>query len=484
MASGDIDSGNHYKAYWCRVLQHQPNKPVVQRARQRVRAALVAVAVLAAGAGTVQVATMRTAPGSGFSTLATVGAEPTGPPGPTGGMTDGGGSQFQPPGLPPSMPDYQGGNNLPPLDQNSGISIYNSGNPQAPQQVPGQQGGQQPQQSWDQPAHGTQMPNYSTAPGYTQGPGKPNPDYQAPQQNSPQQGQQSPQQGQQQQQQQQSPQQSQEQQQNQPEQQQQQEQQDQGDQQRQQRCQAMSQQMDQFIQTAQQVADVVQQVGDAAEVVLPKGGGGSLGPDGERSPGRLPTQPLECGDCPPDRLPEGLPCEKVKAGPLRGLCNLANMIERECDPRAGDPECANQVPVCLKKDSWQAFQPEIIAERDEYIRLGKEFIQRNGGAVYKRDMTPELKDRKKRETDAARTADPVKYAGKQVGHGPDMVWGGGPGKLDARDLFPMDGPLNQSIGGQSNAFDTGYKATDFVKGVWSSAPKMKDKRCVATVPVF
>lgn len=104
------------------------------------------------------------------------------------------GGAFQPPGLPPQMPDYQGGINQPPLDQNSGISIYNTGSPGA-QQVPGQQGAQQPQQGWDQPAHGTQPPNYSTAPGYTQGPGKPNPDYQAPQQ-GPQQ-QQAPQQGQQ-----------------------------------------------------------------------------------------------------------------------------------------------------------------------------------------------------------------------------------------------------------------------------------------------
>ena len=475
MGGEDQDHGNHYRASWCRILQQQPSKPGIQRAHPRVRAALVAVAALALGAAGAQVATSYTTPGSGFSTIATVGADPTGP---TGGPGDGGmnGGQFQPPGLPPQMPDYQAGNNLPPLDQNSGISIYNSGAPQAGQQAGGQQGGQQPQQGWDQPAHGTQPPNYSTAPGYTRGPGKPNPDYQTPQQNSPQQGQQQQQPSQ-------AP--SQTQQPEQPEQQQQedQSQQDQGDQQRQQRCQAMSQQMDQIIQTAEQVADTVQQVGDATEIVLPKGGGGSLGPDGERSPGRLPVEPLECGDCPPDRLPQGLPCEKLK-GPLKGLCNLANMLERECDPRSGDSECANQVPVCLKKDSWQAFQPEIIAERDEYVRLGNEFIDRNGGTVVKREMTKELNDRKGRETDAARTKDPAKYAGKQVGHGPDMVWGGGPGKLDARDLFPMDGGLNQSIGGQSNAFDPGYRATKFVKGVWSSAPKVKDKRCVATVPLI
>ncbi|WP_234708505.1 hypothetical protein [Mycobacteroides abscessus] len=156
-----------------------------------LRRASAVVAVVALAVGGAKVASDRTLPGSGFSTVATVAADPSGPTGGPGGGPGGmNGSQFQPPGLPPQMPDYQGGINQPPLDQNSGISIYNSGNPQAAQQVPGQEAGQQPQQSWDQPAHGTQMPDYQTNPGYTQGPGKPNPDYQAPQQQSPQQGQQ------------------------------------------------------------------------------------------------------------------------------------------------------------------------------------------------------------------------------------------------------------------------------------------------------
>lgn len=108
-------------------------------------------------------------------------AEPTGPPGPTGGgMTDGGGSQFQPPQIPNQMPDYQSGNQ-PPLDQSNGISIYNTGSPGA-QQVPSQQGAQQAPQQAQQPAHGTQIPDYQTAAPYTQGPGQANPDYQAPQQ--------------------------------------------------------------------------------------------------------------------------------------------------------------------------------------------------------------------------------------------------------------------------------------------------------------
>ncbi|MBE5460955.1 hypothetical protein E3G69_000750 [Mycobacteroides abscessus] len=156
-----------------------------------LRRASALVAIFALVIGGAKIVDVYTLPGSGFSTVATVAAEPTGPPAPTGGMTDGGGSQFQPPQMPSSMPDYQGGNNQPPLDQNSGISIYNTGSPGA-QQVPGQQAGQQPQQA-QQPAHGTQIPDYQTATQYTQGPGKPNPDYQAPQQNAPQQ----PQQGQQ-----------------------------------------------------------------------------------------------------------------------------------------------------------------------------------------------------------------------------------------------------------------------------------------------
>ncbi|QCH23420.1 phospholipase A2 [Mycobacteroides salmoniphilum] len=157
----------------------------------RQTSAFVAIMTLAIGGA--KVASDHTLAGSGFSTVATVAADPTGPTG-GGGMTGppGGGSQFQPPGSPPQQPDYQGGINQPPLDQSNGISIYNTGAQDAPQQV-GQQAGQQPQQSWDQPAHGTQPPDYSTPPGYTQGPGQPNPDFQAPQQQSPQ-GQQ-PQQG-------------------------------------------------------------------------------------------------------------------------------------------------------------------------------------------------------------------------------------------------------------------------------------------------
>ncbi|WP_394355646.1 HNH endonuclease [Mycobacteroides abscessus] len=90
-------------------------------------------------------------------------------------------SQFQPPQMPNQMPDYQGGNygsNQAPLDQNSGISIYNTQAPSISNNgSQGSSGQQGPQQSWDQPAHGTQIPDYQTATPYTQGPGRPNPDY-------------------------------------------------------------------------------------------------------------------------------------------------------------------------------------------------------------------------------------------------------------------------------------------------------------------
>lgn len=138
----------------------------------------------AVAAAAVTVGNSDSGPNLGFSTVQTAGAEPTGP-GPTGpGGYGPDGGAFIPPSV-PSMPGYQGGNQ-PPLNQDNGISIYQTGAQDAPQQS-GQPGGQQPQQGWDQPAHGTQPPDYSTAPGYTQGPGRENPDYQGPQQGSQQQ---------------------------------------------------------------------------------------------------------------------------------------------------------------------------------------------------------------------------------------------------------------------------------------------------------
>lgn len=172
-----------------------PMKSPKTRIPVGVRRALAATAITAVAMAGWHLNT-STQPGIGAIGLVPgATAEPTGPPSP-GGMTDGGGSQFQPPQMPGQPPEYQGGNQ-PPLNQDNGISIHNSGAPQAGQQ-PGQQGGQQSQEGWQTPQHGSQPPDYQTATPYTEGPGQANPDYQAPQQNSPQQGsQQQPQQQQQ-----------------------------------------------------------------------------------------------------------------------------------------------------------------------------------------------------------------------------------------------------------------------------------------------
>ncbi|WP_134073769.1 hypothetical protein [Mycobacteroides salmoniphilum] len=138
-----------------------------------LRRAAASVAIMALLIGGAKVASIYSAPGTGFSTVQTAAADPTGPTGPGGaGMTGppGGGSEFVPPSM-PSMPDYTGGSQ-PPLDQNNGVSIYNSGVQSAPSQgnsYPNQaQRGQNPDGTWQTAANGEQNPpNYSTAPAYT-----------------------------------------------------------------------------------------------------------------------------------------------------------------------------------------------------------------------------------------------------------------------------------------------------------------------------
>ncbi|CPW51689.1 Hypothetical protein ERS075595_00886 [Mycobacteroides abscessus] len=121
--------------------------------------------------------------GLGWFTPATVPQAHAQCPPDCGGGSNGGSygpdaSQFQPPQMPNQMPDYQGGINQPPMDQNSSISIYNTQAPSVSNNgSQGSSGQQGPQQSWDQPAHGTQIPDYQNATPYTQGPGKPNPDF-------------------------------------------------------------------------------------------------------------------------------------------------------------------------------------------------------------------------------------------------------------------------------------------------------------------
>ncbi len=83
-----------------------------------------------------------------------------------GGGDNGGGSygpnasQFQPPQMPAQQPDYQGGINQPPLDQNSGISIYNQNPAQGGQSAPQQAGQNIGQQTGQRAAHGQPLPNY------------------------------------------------------------------------------------------------------------------------------------------------------------------------------------------------------------------------------------------------------------------------------------------------------------------------------------
>ncbi|MGC7344943.1 hypothetical protein, partial [Mycobacteroides abscessus] len=122
--------------------------------------------------------------GLGWFTPATVPQAHAQCPPDCGGGSNGSGSygpdasQFQPPQMPGQMPDYQGGINQPPLDQNGSISIYNTQAPSVSNNgVQGSSGQQGPQQGWDQPAHGTQIPDYQNAAPYTQGPGRPNPDF-------------------------------------------------------------------------------------------------------------------------------------------------------------------------------------------------------------------------------------------------------------------------------------------------------------------
>nr|WP_237080268.1 DNA/RNA non-specific endonuclease [Mycobacteroides abscessus] len=122
--------------------------------------------------------------GLGWFTPATVPQAHAQCPPDCGGGSNGSGSygpdasQFQPPQMPGQMPDYQGGINQPALDQNSSISIYNTQAPSVSNNgVQGSSGQQGPQQGWDQPAHGTQIPDYQNAAPYTQGPGRPNPDF-------------------------------------------------------------------------------------------------------------------------------------------------------------------------------------------------------------------------------------------------------------------------------------------------------------------
>ncbi|MBF9350644.1 hypothetical protein HA138_12775 [Mycobacteroides chelonae] len=328
--------------------------PDVQKAQRRVspatRRTLAAIAIAALMIGGAKIASDQTMPGSGFSTVQTAAADPTGAPGPTGGPGMDGGQQFQPPQMPSSMPEYQGGNQ-PPMNQDNGISIYQTGAQGAPQQGSQSGGQQQPQQGWDQPAHGTQPPNYSTAPGYTQGPGKPNPDFQAPQQQSPQQGQQ-PQQPQQQQPSQ-APMQTQ-----QPEQPQ--NKQDDTTQQlndRQQQCQAVAQS---FGNPAEEVLnEVVGEIPDALRSLLPNGGlprQGGPSRSWSKEPFPVPLPGGGCnGQCPPPEV-------KAQWGVIRtdqvnGFKSQINSLD---DMKSVARELEDSKSDLLSKCQWAGYLLAVV----------------------------------------------------------------------------------------------------------------------------
>jgi len=84
------------------------------------------------------------------------GGMPSGPPG--------GGTEFVPPSI-PAMPSYDPGRGQPPLDQNNGISIYNSAAPQPGQAAqPSQAPVQNQDGSYSRAANGEQQPINHNAP--------------------------------------------------------------------------------------------------------------------------------------------------------------------------------------------------------------------------------------------------------------------------------------------------------------------------------
>lgn len=136
---------------------------------RRVSGTAAVVAVLAAAIG---VPVMSPQPDAGTNPVLAIaradcppdcgggpgnGGTPTGPPG--------GGTEFVPPSI-PAMPSYDPGRGQPPLDQNNGISIYNSAAPQPSQAAqPSQAPVQNQDGSYSRAANGEQQPiNYNNAP--------------------------------------------------------------------------------------------------------------------------------------------------------------------------------------------------------------------------------------------------------------------------------------------------------------------------------
>nr|WP_100483807.1 hypothetical protein [Mycobacteroides abscessus] len=170
--------------WWWRALSgwwtwaHTPNGPGGPTPIGQIYAGAGVLALIAFSATAFGMATF-----SSYlpSTAAVASAAPCPPDCGGGGGSDqppNGGSQFRPPDMPAQQPDYQGGINQPPLDQNSGISIYNESPGQGGQQIPQQNMG--PQMPGQRAAHGEPLPNYGPWQPDAQPPAQP-PVQQAPQ---------------------------------------------------------------------------------------------------------------------------------------------------------------------------------------------------------------------------------------------------------------------------------------------------------------
>lgn len=144
-----------------------PTRAFMSRLPRRTSSTVAILAVVAAA-----IAASITAPeptsGSALMVIAIARADCPPDCGPGGGTPSGppgGGTEFIPPSM-PSAPSYEPGRGQPPMDQNNGISIYNSAAPQPSQPAqPSQQPVQNQDGSYNRAANGEQQPiNYKNAP--------------------------------------------------------------------------------------------------------------------------------------------------------------------------------------------------------------------------------------------------------------------------------------------------------------------------------
>lgn len=138
------------------------------RLLRRTASAAAVVAVVAAAIA-VPITAPEPTPGSAPMVIAIARADCPPDCGPGGGGTPsgppGGGTEFVPPSM-PAMPSYEPGRGQPPLDQNNGISIYNSATPQPSQAAqPSQAPVQNQDGTYNRAANGEQQPiNYNNPP--------------------------------------------------------------------------------------------------------------------------------------------------------------------------------------------------------------------------------------------------------------------------------------------------------------------------------